>query len=148
MASGYHERFKQLIEEIRPNINTISSKQLFNDLEGDENTVVVDVRERDEWQMSHIPGALCVPKSIIERDIEFHVPNPSRKVALYSRGGFLCMIAADSLQKMGYEHVYTLKGGYHAWTIGGYPIKQNGDITYPDEEQIQELLKENKAADR
>ena len=50
------------------------------------------------------------------------------------------MLTADSLQKMGYTNVYSLKGGYHAWTIAGLPIQQKGEITYPDKIDVRDEM--------
>src|SRR6266699_616506 len=54
---------------------------------GDQEIVVVDVREKHEWNEGHIPGALHVPRGFLELQIEEAVPDTSKTVVLYCAGG-------------------------------------------------------------
>jgi rhodanese-related sulfurtransferase len=62
-------------------------------------------------------------KGIIERDIVSKVPDKSTEVILYCGGGFRSALAADALQRMGYKNVYSMAGGWKAWTDAGAPVK-------------------------
>ncbi len=63
-------------------------------------------------------------KGVIERDIERTVPDKDTPMVLYCGGGFRSALAADSLQKMGYTHVISLDGGWHAYEVSGLPIEK------------------------
>ena len=43
---------------------------------------------------------------------------------------------------MGYENVFSLKGGYHAWTIAGLPIQEKGERTFPDKKRVRDEIEE------
>ncbi len=83
--------------------------------------VLVDVREDNEWQKSHISGAIHLGRGIIERDIVDAIPAKDTEIVLYCGGGFRSALSAENLQKMGYSNVLSLAGGWKAWTAAGLP---------------------------
>lgn len=85
---------------------------------------LIDVREDREFAVGHAKGALHLSKGIIERDIETTVPDKNTKLVLYCGGGYRSALAADSLQKMGYQNVISLDGGWRAWTGASLPTEQ------------------------
>ena len=86
--------------------------------------VVLDVRTPEEFAAGHLPGAMHLGRGIIERDIEGKVPDTSATLVLYCGGGFRSALAADNLQKMGYQSVISLDGGWRAWTEAGQPVER------------------------
>lgn len=84
--------------------------------------VLVDVREDNEWAAGHFPDAIHIGKGVIERDIESKVPDKNTELVLYCGGGFRSALAADMLQQMGYQKVWSLDGGYRGWCEAGLPI--------------------------
>ncbi len=87
--------------------------------------VWVDVREHDEWQEGHIPGAVHVPRGNLESRIEAAVPDKAATVVLYCAAGNRSAFAAKALGELGYENAVSLAGGFTDW-------KRNGnEITIP-----------------
>lgn len=86
--------------------------------------ILVDTREDNEWAAGHAAGAMHLSKGIIERDIEGKIPDKTTTLVLYCGGGFRSALAADSLQKMGYENPISLDGGWKAWTQAGMPVEK------------------------
>jgi molybdopterin/thiamine biosynthesis adenylyltransferase/rhodanese-related sulfurtransferase len=80
---------------------------------------LVDVREADEWDQGHIPGAAHVAKSHLEQDIEMAVPDRSVPVVLYCAGGIRSLFAGQVLRAMGYADVTSMAGGIDAWSAQG-----------------------------
>ena len=76
-------------------------------------------RETYEWNEDHIPHAVYTGRGNLERDIEGMVPNVEDEVVLYCAGGFRSLVAADTLKKMGYKNVKSLKGGIGGWKREG-----------------------------
>ena len=83
--------------------------------------VLVDVREASEWDAGHLPGAVSMPRGILERDVETAVPDLDTPIVLYCGGGYRSALAAASLQDMGYTDVASMDGGWRAWTDAGFP---------------------------
>ena len=63
-------------------------------------------------------------KGIIERDIESRVPDRAARMVLYCGGGYRSALSAEALQKMGYQNVISLDGGWRAWNEGGMPVEK------------------------
>jgi len=86
--------------------------------------VLVDVREKHEWNEGYIPGALHVPRGFLELQVEEAVPDKSKTVVLYCAGGVRSLIAGATLQQMGYQNVISMSGGFGMWKGGGLPFVQ------------------------
>src|SRR6516164_539438 len=86
--------------------------------------VLVDVREKLEWNEGHIPGAIHVPRGYLELQIEEAVPDKSKTVVLYCAGGVRSLIAGVTLQQMGYQNAISMSGGFGQWKGNGYPFVQ------------------------
>ena len=91
---------------------------------GDQEIVVVDVREKHEWNEGHIPAALHVPRGFLELQIEEAVPDKSKTVVLYCAGGVRSLMAGTTLQQMGYKDVISMSGGFGQWKANGYSFIQ------------------------
>ncbi len=82
----------------------------------------VDVREDDEWQEGHLPGAVHIPRGYLESRIETAVPDRSTPVVLYCASAARSAFAAKTLGELGYENVYSLAGGFTDWKRNGLEI--------------------------
>ena len=110
MAKKHSPRFLAIVEAAREEISECSANELLN-LIG-QGAIVIDVRERHEYDSGHLSGAIHIGKGVIERDIEKFDFSTSTKLVLYCGGGFRSAIAAKSLKEMGYGDVISLWGGW------------------------------------
>ena len=115
-----HARFEKLIADAKRHITEISAQEAAAKLQSGE-AVVVDVREKDEWDEEHIPNATHLSRGTIELDIEGKVPDLNALIICHCGGGGRSALAADSLQKMGYKNVRSMAGGFKAWKAAGLP---------------------------
>lgn len=90
----------------------------------DQEIVLVDVREKHEWNEGYIPGAVHVPRGFLELQIEEAVPDKSKTVVLYCAGGVRSLMAGKTLQQMGYQNAISMSGGYGQWKNSGLPFVQ------------------------
>jgi rhodanese-related sulfurtransferase len=86
--------------------------------------LLIDVREDHEWEKGHIPGALHLGRGILERDIEKKAPSRQTELVLYCGGGYRSALAADNLQRMGYQNVLSMDGGFRGWVDAGGPVER------------------------
>ena len=63
------------MHEVKAEIDEISTSETRTRLDGADHPLVVDVREQDEWQEGHLPGAIHVPRGNLESRIEALVPD-------------------------------------------------------------------------
>lgn len=115
-------RFLGLVQGIKPNIRELTVSEVGARLKRGEALRLIDVREESEFAAGRLPGAIHLGKGIIERDIEEKFPDPSQELILYCGGGYRSALAADNLQKMGYENVWSMDGGFRGWREAGLPL--------------------------
>jgi len=115
-----HSGFEKLVAEAKKNISEISPQDAAAKLNTGE-AVIVDVREKDEWDQEHIPGATHMSRGTVELDIEEKVADPNAMIICHCGGGGRSALAAESLQKMGYKNVRSMAGGFKAWKAAGLP---------------------------
>ena len=113
-------RFQRLVAEAKKQIAEISPGDAQQQTElGD--AVLIDVREDDDWREDHAKGAKHLNRGVIELEIEEQVPDLKTPIICYCGGGSRSALVAESLQKMGYENVRSLTGGFRAWKEAGLP---------------------------
>ncbi len=90
--------------------------------------LLVDVREPAETEAGVIPGAVLVPRGVLEFHAEHgtrhHIEGfePSQRVIVYSAAGSRSVLAVRSLHELGYHDVAHLEGGFDAWVQEGRPV--------------------------
>jgi len=114
--------YLRLVDEARAYVREYTVDEFLARLRAGEQVILLDVREESEWAEGHLPGAHPLGRGILEREIERAVPDPATPLVLYCGGGFRSVLAAESLQKMGYTNVASLAGGWRAWTARGLPV--------------------------
>ena len=115
-----HVRFEKLVTEAKKHITEISPQDAAAKSQSGE-AVIVDVREKDEWDEEHIPNATHLSRGTIELDIEEQVPDTNAMIICHCGGGGRSALAAESLQKMGYKNVRSMAGGFKAWKAASLP---------------------------
>src|SRR3954451_12547447 len=124
MASGAEliRKIKEQIEEVDPKeVHEVSANGHGNG----SGPVIVDVREQHEFEQSHLPGAVHVPRGHLESRIEGAVGSDrSKRVILYCATGQRSALAAHTLQELfGYEDVASMRGGITLWKDRGYDVE-------------------------
>ena len=84
--------------------------------------VILDVREQDEWDAGHIPGALFIPMSEIQGRLS-EVPK-DKTVIVQCRSGNRSSQVTDYLQQQGFTNVRNMAGGINQWQAAGLPVEQ------------------------
>lgn len=79
--------------------------------------VVLDVREPAEFDMGHLPGAVNVPRGVLEFRVGDHpaLCNKDAAILLYCKNGGRSTLAAHTLKRMGFDGVKMLVGGFDGW---------------------------------
>jgi sulfur-carrier protein adenylyltransferase/sulfurtransferase len=115
--------YRELLQQVRAEIDEVDAGRARTLLDSAESPVLVDVREQDEWDEGHIPGAIHVPRGYLESRIEQAAPDRTKPVVLYCAGGNRSAFAAKTLEELGYENVSSLAGGYTDWKRNGFPTQ-------------------------
>lgn len=90
----------------------------------DAGAVLIDVREPVEFATGHLPGAINIPRGVLEFQIESHpaLVGPPRPIVLYCHSGGRAALAALSLSTLGFDEVRSLTGGIMGWAKADLPI--------------------------
>jgi rhodanese-related sulfurtransferase len=122
---AHSAQFLKLVQDAKKRVKETNVAEVKRRMDAGEKFVLVDVREDNEWANGHLPGAVHLGKGIIERDIEQRVPDTNAKVILYCGGGFRSALAADNLQKMGYNNLESMDGGWKGWLDARFPTAKD-----------------------
>jgi molybdopterin/thiamine biosynthesis adenylyltransferase/rhodanese-related sulfurtransferase len=135
MASG-----ADVIRAIKDKIAEVDPKEVHQNGAGN-GTVIVDVREQHEFEESHLPGAVHVPRGHLEQRIEGAAPDKSQHVVLYCASGNRSALAANTMQELlGYDNVESMRGGITLWKDRGYEVEVPRSLTAEQRERYSRHL--------
>jgi len=83
-------------------------------------TIVVDVREPEEYEQGHVPGAINLPQADLASRLD-ELPRDCPLI-LICRSGARSLWAAQFLRQVGFEQVANVQGGTEAWRVAGKPL--------------------------
>jgi len=113
---------KELVAEAKKNICevSVSDAKALLDKGG---YIFLDCRTSKEFKMGHVPGAMNIPRGLLEFKISKKIPDKNAKIAMYCKSGGRGCLATCTLCRMGYKNVKNMGGGWKAWEKAGYPIE-------------------------
>ena len=112
----------EVIKQIRQQVAEIDPADVRR--QRDNGAVVIDVREAEEFESGHIPGAKHVPRGYLESRIENAVADRDAHVVLYCASGQRSALAAHTLEQLlGYSNVESMTGGITLWKDRGYEVE-------------------------
>jgi rhodanese-related sulfurtransferase len=94
--------------------------------------VIIDVREYDEYAAGHLPGAINIPRGVLEFKIGM-VPECANKdgaFLIYCRTSGRAALSAVQLQRLGYGNIISMAGGYEAWNNENRPTEKPEPINF------------------
>lgn len=111
----------ELVSEAKKTVCEVplpEAKALFE--KGDH--LFVDCRTGKEFKMGHVPGAMNIPRGLLEFQVNSKIEDKNAKIIMYCKTGGRSCLATCTLCRMGYVNVSSLDGGWKAWEKAGYPI--------------------------
>jgi molybdopterin/thiamine biosynthesis adenylyltransferase/rhodanese-related sulfurtransferase len=106
--------YRDLLKEAKGRIREIPTSEAearFND----SSATFLDVREQDEFDAGMIPGAVFIPRGHLESQAESKLLDKSRPVVVYCAAGNRSAFAAETLERLGFEDVVSMSGGFGQW---------------------------------
>jgi sulfur-carrier protein adenylyltransferase/sulfurtransferase len=113
--------YRELLQQVKAEIDEIGTREAAGLAEA---PLFLDVREREEWEEGHIPGAVHIPRGSLESRIESSAPDRGRTIVVYCASGSRSAFAAKTLEELGYADVRSLAGGFVDWKRNGFPTQQ------------------------
>jgi molybdopterin/thiamine biosynthesis adenylyltransferase/rhodanese-related sulfurtransferase len=123
--------FNDVLSQVKQGIREVSAEETkARVLDNRKNSpVLVDIRERDEYEQGFIPSADWIPRGFLELKIEDLVPDREREIIVYCAGGVRSALGARSLTELGYTQVSSMAGGFRSWKNAGYPFERPRVLT-------------------
>ncbi|WPL18543.1 putative adenylyltransferase/sulfurtransferase MoeZ [Thiorhodovibrio winogradskyi] len=124
------KKFIELIQHCLTDVREIMPWDLEERLGENPDLLILDVREPDEFDAMHITGSIHVPRGILESacewDYEETVPElveaRDREIVVVCRSGNRSVLAAHSMQVLGYSNVVSLQTGLRGWKDYDQPL--------------------------
>jgi rhodanese-related sulfurtransferase len=91
-------------------------------LRAQPDVVILDVREQNEWDAGHIPGAVFMPMSEVPNRIS-EIPK-DKTVIVQCRSGNRSDQVTAFLEQQGFTNIHNMSGGINAWQAAGLPVEQ------------------------
>ncbi|MBN2141075.1 MAG: hypothetical protein JW718_08720 [Desulfovibrionaceae bacterium] len=111
-----------LVKEAKSQITEISPEQAKKCLD-QGGYLCLDCREDKEYKMGHVPGAINLPRGLVEFKIDKKIPNKEANILVMCKTGGRACLTCRALNRMGYKKAVNIAGGWQAWEKAGYPIE-------------------------
>jgi molybdopterin/thiamine biosynthesis adenylyltransferase/rhodanese-related sulfurtransferase len=113
-------RYRDLLAAVKASVSELPEEEVRGWIAGGRAFRLLDVREEDEWRAGHLPGAVHVPRGLLESRVEALVPDRTEEIVLYCARGNRSALAARSLAEIGYARVHSMSGGWDRWAAMGF----------------------------
>lgn len=119
-----YENSDAIVEAAKKVITEISIEDFKSMYDGEDYFIIVDVRTVEEYDSGYIPGAVSIPRGVLEfrigeeevwDNLGFYIPEKSDQIILNCRSGGRSALATKALLELGYENVKSLQGGWNDW---------------------------------
>jgi rhodanese-related sulfurtransferase len=122
-----------MLAEARKEVPEITATQAKQRLDSGQVDLILDVREPNEWNKGHIPGAMLAPRGLLEWYADptssYAKPelteNQDARIVVHCAAGARSLLAAQTLKKMGYSNVVSMAGGFTDWAARGFPVESS-----------------------
>ena len=119
----------ELVANAKAAVNTIDMQAFRALLDQPDHGFIIDVREPDAFATGHVPGAINIPRGVIEFRIWALIDYPQNapadvKLTLYCKSGGRCALAAKSLKELGFVQATAVDMKLKDWVDAGYPMTE------------------------
>jgi len=112
----------QMVKDAKASIKEVSVNDVKKMIDNKETIVILDVRDKDEFETGYIPGAINLSRGMLEFKINMMVPDKNATIIVYCGIDLRGPLATKTLNEMGYINAVNINGGLKDWKAAGYPI--------------------------
>lgn len=126
-AQGFPPMVKQKVEAAQKHVKTIGMEEYRKLVENPGAALIIDVREPQEYAAGHVPGAINIPRGVLEFKIWSQLGFPAntemdRPLVLQCQSGNRASLAAQSLQDLGFTQATAVVMSLEDWQKAGHPF--------------------------
>ncbi|MCI5224625.1 MAG: hypothetical protein D3924_18645 [Candidatus Electrothrix sp. AR4] len=128
------ENVDQKIAAAKSTIKVISIEEFHKLFEKKDYDLVIDVREPKEYAGGHLPGAMNIPRGLLEFKIWKHIGFPmntdgNKHIFLYCKVGGRAILSAKTLTELGLHNAVAVNMKIAKWKSAGYPLEAKQAVT-------------------
>jgi rhodanese-related sulfurtransferase len=112
----------QLVKEAKASIKEVSVDDVKKMIDNKEKIIILDVRDKEEFETGYIPGAINLSRGMLEFKISTLIPDKNATIIVYCGIDLRGPLATKTLNEFGYKNAVNINGGLKAWKAAGYPI--------------------------
>jgi rhodanese-related sulfurtransferase len=112
----------QLVKEAKATIKEISVYDVKSMIDRKEKMILLDVRDKNEFEDGSIPGAINVSRGMLEFKVALIIPDKNAKIIVFCSLDLRGPLATRTLNEMGYMNAMNMRGGLKTWKEAGYAI--------------------------
>lgn len=126
-SENWPDSVDQYVVQIRKSVKTVDMAGYLAAVKSPNGAVLLDVREDDEFKAGHVPGAVNIPRGLLEFNIWKHFGYPAqvdmaRKIYVQCRTGGRATLATKQLQDIGFTSVIAVVMNFDEWKKKGHPL--------------------------
>jgi rhodanese-related sulfurtransferase len=128
--ADFNQSLDQMVATAQNSVNGVTVEQVKEKLDNGDMILLIDVREPGEFNAGYIPGAINIPRGVIEFKMNnevfwdgafLYLPELEDEIIVYCKKGKRGTLAAETLTKLGYKNVTYINGGWKDWEMN-YPL--------------------------
>ena len=93
-----------LVQEIRPSIRCVTAEQAKQEMTNNGG-IMIDVREPMEVAEHPTPGAINIPRGVLEMKVSELHPHEETRLYIHCATGARATLSAEQLMRIGYQQV-------------------------------------------
>jgi rhodanese-related sulfurtransferase len=121
-AAAADKTSDQLVKEAKASIKEVSINDVKSMIDGNEKIILLDVRDKNEFEDGSIPGAINISRGMLEFKVSLIIPDKKAKIIVFCGLDLRGPLATRTLNVMGYTNAVNMIGGLKAWKEAGYAI--------------------------
>ncbi|HSB32257.1 MAG TPA: rhodanese-like domain-containing protein [Candidatus Sulfobium mesophilum] len=112
----------QMVKEAKATISEVTIDDVKKMIYSKDKIIILDVRDKDEFETGYIPGAINLSRGMLEFKINTVIPDRNARIIVYCGVDLRGPLATKTLNEMGYINAVNINGGLKVWKAAGYPI--------------------------
>lgn len=119
---GTFKTSDQLVKDAKASIKEVSVDDVKKMIDNKEKIIILDVRDKEEFETGYIPGAINLSRGMLEFKISTLIPDKNATIIVYCGIDLRGPLATKTLNEFGYKNAVNINGGLKAWKAVGYPM--------------------------
>jgi rhodanese-related sulfurtransferase len=112
----------QMVKEAKAAIKEVSVAEVKQMVDTKEKIILLDVRDKEEFETGYIPGAINISRGMLEFKVDMAIPDKNAKIIVYCGIDLRGPLATKTLNDLGYRNAVNIIGGLRVWKDAGYPV--------------------------